>query len=119
MGNKIHEESLGFSVDIIKFTKYLRNEKKEFVLANQLLKSGTSIGVNIAESQSAVSNKDFIQKLFLSLKEARETSYWLDLLEDAHVVDSEDLKELNLKLDYITGMLVKIINRCKQKPGFY
>lgn len=115
MGNKIHEESFEFALSIIEFTKYLRNEKKEFVLANQLLKSGTSIGANIAESQSAVSNKDFIQKLSLSLKEARETGYWLHLLEDSQIADATHLKELSLKLEYITSMLVKITNSCKRK----
>lgn len=115
MKNKIQDESYLFALDVVKFTKYLRFNKKEFVLADQLLKSGTSIGANIAESQSAVSNKDFIQKMSISLKEARESYYWLNLIRDSQIVDAEIIEDIYQRLDFIIGMLVKIIKSCKRK----
>ena len=73
----ICEKSLNFAVRIVKFYKYLCEEKKEYVLSKQILRSGTSIGANIRESRNAQSNADFINKLNIALKEADETQYWL------------------------------------------
>ena len=69
-----------YSNRIIRLYKYLKDVEKEFILSNQLLRSGTSIGANIAESQSAQSSADFIHKLEVALKEAKETHYWLEKL---------------------------------------
>jgi four helix bundle protein len=79
--NILVDKSFTFAVRIVKLYKYLCNDKKEFVLSKQLLRSGTSIGANINESQDAQSKNDFISKLSISLKEARETKYWIELLE--------------------------------------
>ena len=76
------DKSYAFSLKIIDLYKYLNYEKKEFVLSKQILKSGTSIGANVEESQSAISKRDFISKNSIALKEARETHYWLRLLKD-------------------------------------
>lgn len=80
MNNAIEEKSFQFAVRIVKLCRYLRDEKKEFILSKQLLRAGTSIGANIAESQQAQSRPDFISKLCIALKEASETNYWLRLL---------------------------------------
>lgn len=87
--NIIVDKSYAFALKIIKLNKYLVNEKKEFVLSKQILKSGTSIGANIEEAQAAQSGKDFIAKNYISLKEARETKYWLRLLKDSDFLPIE------------------------------
>jgi len=78
--NVVVERSKDFALRIIKMCDYLMKERKEYIMSNQILRSGTSIGANIAESQNAQSNADFISKLSIALKEADETSYWLELL---------------------------------------
>ncbi len=80
MENAIEIKSFRFAVRIVKLCKYLRSEKKEYVLSKQLLRSGTSIGANTAEAQQAQSRLDFASKLNIALKEAVETEYWLRLL---------------------------------------
>ena len=80
MENVIEIKSFDFAVRIVNLYKYLTNEKKEFVLSKQLLRSGTSIGANISEAQQAQSRADFLSKLEIALKEASETKYWLRLL---------------------------------------
>ena len=81
MNNPVEEKSFHFAVRIIKLCKYLQENKKEYILSKQLLRSGTSIGANIMESQQAQSRADFISKLSIALKEAVETNYWLRLLQ--------------------------------------
>mgnify|MGYP003552390142 FL=1 len=81
--NVIKEKSFEFAKEIVYLYKNLA-DKKEFVLSRQLLKSGTSIGANIREAEHAQSKADFINKLSISLKEANETEYWLDLLYETN-----------------------------------
>ena len=76
--------SMDFALRIVNLYKYLIDEKNEYVMSKQLLRSGTSIGANIAESEHAQSKADFISKLYIALKEANETKYWLSLLEKAN-----------------------------------
>lgn len=75
----LQNKSLTFAVRIVKFYKHLTNEKKEFILSKQILRSGTSIGANVRESLNAQSNSDFSNKLQIALKEADETQYWLEV----------------------------------------
>ncbi len=77
--NKLAEMSMNFSVDIINLVKHLKIQH-ETILSNQIVRSGTSIGANIHEANYAQGKKDFISKLEIALKEARETGYWLELL---------------------------------------
>ena len=113
--NVVKTKSFLFAIKIVKLSKFLATEKREHVLSKQLLRSGTSIGANIREAEHAVSKADFINKLSISLKEANETEYWLDLLHETdYLMESEyigfqkDIKEL-LKL------LVSIIKTSKLK----
>ena len=99
--NVIRDRSFEFALKIIDLYKYLQDEKKEFVLSKQILRSGTSIGANIEEAQAAQSKKDFIAKMSIAAKEARETLYWLKLLKyggyvtkDEILIDSEELIRL-------------------------
>ena len=81
MDRNIQDKSFRFAVRIVNLCKILRNERQEYVLSKQLLRSGTSIGANIAEAQQAQSRPDFVAKLSIALKETSETIYWLRLLE--------------------------------------
>ena len=71
-----------FAIRIVRLYQYLCSEKTEFVLSKQLLRSGTSIGANLAESECAISKKDFLAKVYIALKECAETLYWLELLRE-------------------------------------
>ena len=85
--NPIVEKSFQFSVRIVNLHKHLVREHKEYVLSKQLLRSGTSIGANVNEAQAAQSNADFISKMSIASKEARETKYWLQLLCETEYLD--------------------------------
>jgi len=106
--NIIRNKSYQFSLEIIKVCELLENQKS-FVLSNQLLKCGTSIGANVRESQSAESKKDFIHKLSIALKESRETDYWLNLLKDSHKLTENILVPLintNIELQKILAKIL-------------
>ena len=90
----IADLSLDFALRIVKLYKYLCNEKNEFVISKQLLRSGTSIGANIAESEHAQSTADFITKLYIALKEANETKYWLTLLTKAEYIKETEYESI-------------------------
>ena len=87
--NQILIDSKSFAIRIIRLYKYLSDIKKEFVLSKQILRSGTSIGANISESVFAQSRMDFVSKMSISLKEASETKYWLDLLYETEYISQE------------------------------
>ncbi len=80
--NVIQEKTYKFAIRAVKLYKYLVDEKREFVLSKQLLRSGTSIGANVEEAIGGQSKKDFIAKISIAYKEARETHYWLRILKD-------------------------------------
>ena len=80
--NILKVKSYNFAIRIVKLSQYLINEKREFVISNQVLRSGTAVGALIRESEYGQTKKDFIHKLSLSLKEASETEYWLCILKD-------------------------------------
>jgi len=107
--NLIQVKSYQFSIRIIKLYQYLKNEKKEFVLSKQILRCGTSIGANIEESIGGSSQKDFVAKLNISYKEARETHYWLRLLKDTDYIDTAMFDSLIKDCESILKILYKII----------
>src|SRR6187549_2076241 len=84
--NVLKAKFFTFSLRVIKLYKYLNSEQKEYVLSKQVLRSGTSIGANIVEANHAQSRPDFVHKLSISLKEAHETQYWLELLRESGFV---------------------------------
>ena len=105
----VAQKSRRFAIRIVRLYQYLTTEQKEFVLSKQLLRSGTSIGANVAESECAFSKKDFLSKMYVAFKECNETLYWLDLLHDtdyltdiAYASIQEDCKELHKMLAAIT-----------------
>ncbi|ADE81414.1 MAG: four helix bundle protein [Prevotella sp.] len=112
--NQILIDSKSFAIRIIRLYKYLSDMQKEFVLSKQILRSGTSIGANISESVFAQSRMDFVSKMSISLKEASETKYWLDLLYETKYISQEQYDSMSDDLGRITGTLVKIVNTTKQ-----
>ena len=85
----LKEKSYVFALKTVELYKHLAHEKREYVLSKQLLRSGTSIGANIAEARQGQSKPDFIHKLSISLKESYETEYWIELLRDSSYIDGQ------------------------------
>ena len=112
-GNLMEELSIKFALRIIKLYKYLCEEKKEFIMSKQVYRSGTSIGANIAESKTAQSDADFINKLSISLKEANETKYWLVLLHESGTLSDEEFQSIENDINTIIGTLIIIIKKKK------
>ena len=107
--NEVKELSFKFALKIIELYKFLQN-KKEFVMSKQILRCGTSIGANIEESQAAQSRKDFISKLSIANKEARETKYWLRLLnESGYLQDFYKTSYMFTDINFLINLLTKII----------
>ena len=113
---KIQERTLKFAVRIIKLCQFLNEQGGVAqVLDKQLIRSGISIGANVREAQSAQSDRDFLHKLEISLKEARETEYWLIVLVESEVIPSEKIKSLREESKVIIKILVTIIKKLKDK----
>ena len=111
--NLIVDKSKVFALRVIELYKFLTSEKKEFVLSKQLLRSGTSIGANARESIRAQSTADFYAKLTISLKEAEETAYWLELLNESGYIDNDMFKSLYSNCEELIRILVKILKNIK------
>lgn len=111
MENIIEIKSFDFAVRIVNLYKHLTNDKKEFVLAKQLLRSGTSIGANIAEAQKAQTKPDFNAKMNIALKEANETEYWLKLLYKTEYLTEKEFGNIEKDIKEIIAILVSI---CKK-----
>ncbi len=94
MENILRDKSYKFALRMVNLYKYLTGEKKEFVLSKQALRSGTSIGANVVEANQAQSKADFVHKLSISLKEAFETQYWVELLRDGEYLRIEEADSL-------------------------
>ena len=113
--NEILDLSFDFALEIIKLVKYLKS-KKEFVLSNQLLRSGTSIGANVSEAQAAQSTKDFISKMSIASKEARETEYWLRLLDKSnYLIEYKKKPVLFDMIQSVNKLLTSIIKTTQEK----
>jgi len=108
-------KSFAFAVRIVNLYKFLINEKKEYVLSKQLLRSGTSVGANIREAQNAESPKDFIHKLAIAQKECDETMYWLDLLNATDYLTSNETEGIKKEATELLKMLRSAIITTKKK----
>lgn len=98
-------KSKRFAVRIVKLYRYLCEEKREYVISKQLLKSGTSIGANLAEAECAISRKDFMSKVYISLKECAETKYWLELLYETDYLTEEQFQSIIADCEELRKML--------------
>lgn len=112
--NDIYKMSKAFALRIIKLNSYL-SERHEFVISKQILRSGTSIGANVHEAKYAQSTADFISKLNIALKETSETNYWLELLNDAHMITPNQYESIGDDCNHIQAVLIKIIKSSKSK----
>lgn len=111
----IREKSLQFAVRIVKLSQFLRSEKKEFTLSDQILRSGTSIGANVEEANGGLTRKEFIQKMSIAYREARETRYWLELLVLSGYISDEQYVSLIIDIEEILKLLSSILISSKDK----
>ena len=106
--NVIKTKSRDFAIRIVKFYQWLKDNKHEYVLSRQIVRSGTSIGANISEGIRGQSKQDFYAKMNIALKEANETNYWLDLLFATGYVEEPAYRSLSQKCEELISILVAI-----------
>ncbi|MCO5259474.1 MAG: four helix bundle protein [Crocinitomicaceae bacterium] len=112
--NVIKRKSFEFAVLVVEMNKKLNGEMREFVLSKQFLRSGTAVGALIREAEQAESKKDFIHKLAISLKEANETEYWIELMHETKLIQVDDFEDLFSRVKELIRMLISIINTTKR-----
>ena len=111
--SKLHVKSYAFALRIIGLAKFLNEQKDDYVLSKQILRSGTAIGALIRESEFAQSKADFVNKLSVSLKEANETDYWLNLLKDSDYIDEKSFLSMEEDCGELIALLVSSIKTVK------
>ena len=116
--NLILVKSKKFAIRIINLTKVLKSDRKEFTLSEQILRSGTSIGANVAEAECAVSRKDFLSKMHIAFKECSETLYWLDLLYETDYVLKAEYDSLSADCIELKKILSAITKTAKENSDF-
>ena len=109
MQSPIRKKSFEFAVMIVKLTRKLKETTKDYEIISQLTRCGTSIGANVVEAQSAQSHKDFIAKMSISLKEAYETRYWIELLYEVESLNQEQFDFVLNKVEELIRLLTSII----------
>lgn len=108
---------MAFAVRIVNLYKYLTETKKEFVLSKQILRSGTSVGANVAESECAISSDDFVAKIYIALKECAETEYWLELLKNTDFITQSQYESISVDCVELRKMLSSTTKTMKEKKG--
>lgn len=111
----IQERSFLFGVAIVRFIRILPRDTSGFAIGNQLIRSGTSIGANVEEAQNCGSKKEFTHTLTIALKEARETEYWLKIINEVKLADLIITKELLLEVNELVRILTTIVKNSKTK----
>jgi len=112
--NIIKNKSFSFAVRVVRLYKYLCEEKKEYILSKQLLRSGTSVGAMVRESEFAESKKDFIHKMSISQKELNESIYWLELLKETDFITDSQFQNINDDSVEIMKIITSIIKSAKR-----
>jgi four helix bundle protein len=107
------QKSEAFAVRIVRLSDYLRQEKKEYILSKQILRAGTSIGANLAESAFAISKNDFLAKVYISIKEVSETLFWLRLLRKSEYVTEKEFESLYRDCEELGKILMATIKTTK------
>jgi four helix bundle protein len=107
--NIILNKSYAFALRIVKMYQHLSTEKKEFILSKQVLRSGTSIGANVEEAVGGISKKDFVAKVGIAYKEARETDFWLRLLHDSGYLKGKEFESIRADCSELLKILYSII----------
>ena len=111
----LHQKSYAFALRIITLCKHLMEEKKEYILSKQVLRSGTSIGAMIRESEFWQSRADFLSKLSIGLKEANETEYWISLLFDSGYIGEKEYESIHADSLELIKMLVSSVKTTKSQ----
>jgi four helix bundle protein len=111
--NVVKEKSFKFALRIVRLYRYLQEEKQEYVLSKQVLRSGTAIGAMIRESQYAQSKADFIHKLSIALKEASETDYWIELLFQSGYLEEKNYLSIHTDIEELLKLLTSIVKTTK------
>ena len=114
MENAIRDKSKAFAIRIVKLYQYLSGTKREYILSKQLLRSGTSIGANVYEALHGQSKADFIAKLSISLKEASETGYWLEILSETGYIESREYESMKTDCDELMKILTSILKSSRK-----
>ena len=110
-----YDKAYALSIRIVNAYKYLKENKKEFILSKQLLRSGTSIGTNIAEANGAISNAEFSAKISIAYKECLETKYWLSLLKDTEYIDPKAFNSIYQDADEASRIIFSILKKTRIK----
>lgn len=113
--NVIQTKTYTFAIQVVKIVQIIRERRKEFDITKQLLRSGTSIGANVEEAIGGFSKKDFVYKLQISLKEARESNYWIRILKDTNYITDDEFEGLNSSNTEILKILTAILNTSKNE----
>lgn len=111
----LRQKSFSFALRIVKLSKYLQEEYKEYTLSKQVLRSGTAVGTLIREAQYAQSKADFLNKLMIALKEANETEYWLLLLKEAEYMSEKMYQSIYPDIDELLRLLISSTKTIKEK----
>lgn len=115
--NPLAEKSYLFALEIVKTSRFLTDEKREFILSKQLLRAGTSIGANIAEANGAISTADFSSKISIAYKESLETKYWLRLLQDSFYLEKSIAVDLLERADELSRIMFSILKSTRINKG--
>ncbi|MDD3545200.1 MAG: four helix bundle protein [Kiritimatiellae bacterium] len=111
--NPIQSKFFAFALRAVKMAQYLRDEKREFVLSNQAIRSGTAIGALVREAEHAQSKADFVNNMSIALKEANETDYWIDLLHESDYLTREHYDSIHPDIQELIKLLVSIVKTSK------
>jgi four helix bundle protein len=112
-GNITYEKCYAFAIRIVKAYRYLIDDKKEFILSKQLIRSGTSIGANVAEANGSISDAEFSAKIGIAYKECLETKYWLNLLKDTDIIDEKTFESIYNDAEEISKILFSILKKTR------
>lgn len=113
--NVVRDKSFAFALRIVKLSRFLQADKKEYVLSKQVLRSGTAVGALVREAEHAESKADFIHKMNIALKEANETLYWLDLLHQSDLLDSKPHESIRNDSEEMLKLLISIVKTSKTR----
>lgn len=106
--NTVQQKSINFAIRVVKLYKYLKEQKSEYILSKQLVRSGTSVGANVSEAQRAQSKADFSAKMYVALKEAEASSYWILLLKEAGFLTDKEFDSMDKDCEELIKMLAAI-----------
>jgi len=111
--NIVKDKSFGFAIRVVRLYQFLVNEKKEYVLSKQLLRSGTSVGAMVREAEHSESKKDFIHKMAIAQKEINESLYWLELMRETDYLSKKEFESLNKDAVEIIKLITSILKSTK------